>query len=155
MSGLAAVARRCDETVARARADLVWAVRDAARSGMTQVEIAEAIGRSQPEVSRLMRFHGTTPLAMRLRTKARDVKETFRAAGGRDVRVFGSVARGDDRDDSDIDLLFTPTRTLSLLELEALAHDLSDLLGVNVDVLPDDAVRPALRDRIAKEAIPL
>jgi hypothetical protein len=72
---LAAVARRSDEAVHDARAELVQAVREASRQGLTQAQIAQLIGRSQPEVSRLLRFHGRGPLARRLRRHAREVRE--------------------------------------------------------------------------------
>lgn len=51
------------KVTARARAELVRAVRAAAAQGMTQSHIAQCIGRSQPDVPRLLRFHGTSPLA--------------------------------------------------------------------------------------------
>jgi hypothetical protein len=71
-----------------------------------QAEIARRIGRSQPEVSRLLHFHGTSPRAMALRRNRDVVRRLVRDAGGRNVRVFGSVATGTDHDGSDIDLLF-------------------------------------------------
>ena len=77
---------------------------------MTQAQIAAAIGRSQPEVSRLLRFHGITPSAMRLRRKRAEIIGQVKAAGGSNVRVFGSVASGRDHEQSDIDLLFTMPR---------------------------------------------
>lgn len=61
------VARQTDDAVRAARARLVGAVRVAHNSGMTQTGIARRTGRSQPEVSRLLRFRGTTPPARRLR----------------------------------------------------------------------------------------
>ncbi|KHL16096.1 UNVERIFIED_CONTAM: hypothetical protein LK11_18185 [Mumia flava] len=78
-----------------------------------------------------------------------------RDAGGRHVRVFGSVATGVDRDDSDIDLLFTMTKPMSLMALGRLEQKISDLVGVRVDLVPDSAVRPEFRDRIEAEAVPL
>ena len=59
---------------------------------MTQTEIATAIGRSQPEVSRLLHFHGTSPHARRVRAHASDIRRIVAQAGGSHVRVFGSVA---------------------------------------------------------------
>lgn len=91
---LAAVAQETDKAVRQARERLVTAVRKASRDGMSQKEIARQIGRSQPEVSRLLRFHGTTPLARRLRSARHEVIETVKAVGGSNVRVFGSVATG-------------------------------------------------------------
>lgn len=75
--------------------------------------------------------------------------------GGRDVRVFGSVATGQDGPESDIDLLFTMDRPLSLMQLAALGNQVSDLVGVDVDLIPDSAIRPDLRDRIVGESVPL
>ncbi|MGE3277149.1 MAG: nucleotidyltransferase family protein [Vicinamibacterales bacterium] len=72
--------------------------------------------------------------------------------GARNVRVFGSVARGDDHADSDIDLLVEMADDRSLLDLVSLEQDLAELLGRTVDVLTDAAIEPALRDRIAAEA---
>lgn len=152
---LTETARRSDAMVAKARADLVRAVRKASAAGLTQAQIAAEIGRSQPEVSRLLRFHGTSPLASRLRANARAVRQLVRNAGGRDVRVFGSVAAGNDHDESDIDLLFTMGKPLSLMQLGDLEEQLGQLLGTPVDLVPEDALRPHLRDRVLAEAVPL
>lgn len=155
MERLEDVARRSDHAVREARADLVRAVRHAAAEGQTQQQIAAAIGRSQPEVSRLLRFHGTTPLARRLRSTRSEVIRLVRAMGGSDVRVFGSLARGQDTPESDVDLLFHMGRPLSLFELEALAQRVGALVGSEVDLLPDTAIRPDLRERVRAEAVPL
>ena len=152
---LTTTAKETDARVAAARADLVQAVRQAAAQGMTQTQIAAAIGRSQPEVSRLLRFHGITSSAMRLRRKRAEIIGQVKAAGGSNVRVFGSVASGRDHEQSDIDLLFTMRRPLSLMQLGALEQRLADLVGVSVDLVPDTAIRPALRDRILAEAVRL
>jgi predicted nucleotidyltransferase len=155
MSNLAQVAHRTDEAVARARAELVGAVRAAAARGMTQAEIAREIGRSQPEVSRLLRFHGKSPRAMALRRHRDVVRRLVRDAGGSNLRVFGSVATGTDRDGSDIDLLFTMGEPLSLLALGRLERRIAKLVGLPVDLVPESALRPELRDRVLAEAVPL
>lgn len=152
---LAEVARRTDEATRRARAELVHAIRRAASEGMTQQQIARQVGRSQPEVSRLLRFHGTSPLARRLRRNADRVRDIVAEAGGGRVRVFGSVATGKDRPDSDVDLLFTMGRPMSLMELGRLERRLAEALGAPVDLVPDAALRPDLRDRILAEAVVL
>jgi predicted nucleotidyltransferase len=72
--------------------------------------------------------------------------------GARNVRVFGSVARGDDRADSDLDLLVEMEDGRSLLDLVGLEQQLEDLLGRDVDVLTDASLDPALRRRITAEA---
>lgn len=154
-SSLAEVARRADDLVARGRAELVRAVRQAAAAGQTQAQIAAAIGRSQPEVSRLLHFHGTSPVARRLRTHAPEIKRVVADAGGSNVRVFGSVATGEDREGSDIDLLFTMGRPLSLMQLGALELAVSEIVGSPVDLVPDTVIRPEFRERVLTEAVPL
>ncbi|MBI5525029.1 MAG: nucleotidyltransferase family protein [Deltaproteobacteria bacterium] len=75
--------------------------------------------------------------------------------GARNVRVFGSVAKGDSDEVSDIDLLvaFEPGR--SLLDHAAMLLDLEALLGCKVDVVSEKALRPRFRDRVLREALPL
>ena len=150
---LVEVARRTDEATRHARAELVSAVRRAAAAGMTQRQIGQQIGRSQPEVSRLLRFHGTSPLARRLRGNAGRVRQIVAEAGGGRVRVFGSVATGQDGPDSDVDLLFTMGDPLSLMELGRLEQRLAAAIGIPVDLVPDSAIRPDLRERILAEAV--
>jgi len=152
---LAAVARETDEAVRQARGRLVAAVRKASRDGLSQKEIARLIGRSQPEISRLLRFHGTTPLAKQLRTARREVIETVKAAGGSNVRVFGSVATGQEHEGSDIDLLFRMDQPLGLMDLAGLEIELGTILHADVDLVPDTNIRPTMRERILSEAVPL
>lgn len=153
--GLTEVAQESDAAVRAARARLVDAVREAHRSGMTQQQIGRAIGRSQPEVSRLIHFHGTTPLAKRLIAARQTVVDTIRAAGGRNVRVFGSVAAGADTEDSDVDLLFDMQRPLGLMALERIADQVAAHVGADIDLVPIQALRPDVRDRVLAEAVPL
>ena len=152
---VAAVARRSDEAVRDARAELVHAVREASRQGLTQAQIAQLIGRSQPEVSRLLRFHGRGLLARRLRRHAREVRELIDQAGGSNVRVFGSVATGTEHAGSDIDLLFDMGTPMGLMELGTLERRLSELLGADVDLIPAATLRPDLCDRVLTEAVAL
>jgi uncharacterized protein len=149
------VARHTDEVTALARAELVRAVRKAAAQGMTQTQIAQKIGRSQPEVSRLLRFHGSSPLGRNLRQNAAQIRQIVTEAGGTQVRVFGSAATGQDRPDSDVDLLFVMKRPLSLMQLGRLEQRLTDLLGVSVDLVPESALRPDLRERVLSDAVAL
>lgn len=149
------MARESDAAVRAARSRLTEAVRRAAAEGMTQQEIARAIGRSQPEVSRLLRFRGDSPLALKVRAAREDIVETVRRAGGTKVRVFGSVATGQDDAESDVDLLFTMRQPLSLIELGTLETELSRLVDADVDLVPESALRPDLRARVLTEAVPL
>jgi uncharacterized protein len=72
--------------------------------------------------------------------------------GARNVRVFGSVARGDDKPESDLDLLVEMERGRSLLDLLALEQELEALLHRPVDVLTEESLAPSIRHRIAAEA---
>ena len=71
------------------------------------------------------------------------------------LRVFGSVATGEDGPGSDVDLLFTMGTPLSMMRLEALSRQIGALLGVETDLVPDSSIRPDFRDRILSEAVPL
>jgi predicted nucleotidyltransferase len=71
------------------------------------------------------------------------------------VRVFGSVARGDDTEASDVDLLVRLAPGTGLLRLGRLVDDLERVLGVRVDVVPESDLKPDLRARVEAEAVPL
>ena len=75
--------------------------------------------------------------------------------GASQIRVFGSVSRGEASPSSDIDLLVHLGDQATLLDQIALKNDLEDLLGCRVDVVDDDAVFPAIRDEIMAEAVAL
>jgi hypothetical protein len=122
---------------------------------MTQAEIAKEIGRSQPEVSRLLRFHGTSPRARSLRRHRAEVIQLVDEVGGSNVRVFGSVAAGTDNDGSDIDLLFTIGEPIGLMALARLERKISEVVGYGVDVVPDSELVPVIEDRVLREAVPL
>lgn len=69
--------------------------------------------------------------------------------------VFGSWARGEARDDSDLDMLVQFEEGRSLLDLVGLQQDLSDELGVNADVVTFESLHPLLRDQVLREQVPL
>lgn len=96
-----------------------------------------------------------TPLGRRLRRHRRTVLELAQRAGFRNIRVFGSVARGEDTDGSDIDLLVDVDPGVGVVALAGLARQLTDLLGVAVDVVPADSLKPAVRADVLAEAVPL
>jgi hypothetical protein len=73
--------------------------------------------------------------------------------GASNVRIFGSVARGETRPDSDVDFLVELEPSRSLLDRVALIQDLEDLLGTKVDVATERGLRQCLRDRILNEAL--
>jgi uncharacterized protein len=75
--------------------------------------------------------------------------------GVRNVRVFGSVARGDDAPNSDVDILVEVEPGRSLLDVIGFEQDLADLLGRRVEVLTDGGLSPHLQRRILEEAASL
>ena len=75
--------------------------------------------------------------------------------GAKNVRVFGSLARGEGSEDSDLDLLVTLEKGRSLLDLVGLKQDLEDLMHRPVDVVTERALSPYMREHILSEAVPL
>lgn len=69
------------------------------------------------------------------------------------ARVFGSVIRGDDTEDSDLDILIDPTPETTLFDIGAIRHELLQLLGVPVDVLTPKALPEKFRDVVLAEAV--
>lgn len=96
-----------------------------------------------------------TRLGRRLRRHRRAVTEIAARRGAHNVRVFGSVARGEDTDNSDIDLLVDLDIGVGLVSLAGLHRELADLLQVDVDVVPATTLKPAVRDEVLSEAIAL
>jgi predicted nucleotidyltransferase len=75
--------------------------------------------------------------------------------GASNVRVFGSLARGEGSESSDLDLLVTLEERRSLLDLVGLKQAIEDLLHRPVDVLTEPALSPYIRGQILSEAMPL
>lgn len=148
-------AAAADALRSRAGELLVTAVRSGSAAGLSQREIAEAVGRSQPEVSRLLRFHGRSPLGRALRRHRNEVAAALRDVGVRNPRVFGSVARGEDDEHSDVDLLVEIPEGFGLFDLTRLELKISAIVGAPVDLVPDRSLRPNLQDQVLNEAIPL
>ena len=90
-----------------------------------------------------------------LKKKRRAVLALASKHGARNVRVFGSAARGESGPESDIDLLVKMEDGRSLLDVSAMVLDLQELLGVKVDVVSEDGLYWLLRRKILKEARPL
>lgn|SRR2546425_12428312 len=90
-----------------------------------------------------------------LQTKREDILRIATKYGAYNVRVFGSVARGEADSESDVDLLVDMEPGRSLFDLGGLLMDLQDLLGCNVDVVTEDGLRDRIRKRVLKEAVAL
>lgn len=90
-----------------------------------------------------------------LKTYRKEILETAMRNGAVNVRVFGSIARGDDRPDSDIDFLVNLEPGRSLLDLARLLRELNALLDRPVDVVTEAGLRPRIKSQVLKEARPL
>ena len=94
-------------------------------------------------------------LAQLLGDKRQDILRLATQHGARNVRVFGSLARGEARPDSDVDILIALEPERSLLDLIALQQDLEDLLSCKVDVVTEASVSPYLRPQVLRDAVAL
>jgi len=96
-----------------------------------------------------------TRLGRQLRQRRAAVLATASRHGASNVRVFGSVARGEDTSESDIDLLVDLAPGTGLFSLGTLEREISEVLGTHVDVVPSDSLRPKVRAEAEAEAIEL
>jgi predicted nucleotidyltransferase len=91
-----------------------------------------------------------------LATKRREaIKKVAANYGAHNVRLFGSVARREARSDSDVDVLVDLEPDRSLFDLGGLLMELQDLLGCKVDVVTEKGLRPRIRERVLRDAVPL
>ena len=90
-----------------------------------------------------------------LHEKRDDIKRIAARHGAYNIRVFGSVARGEAGPESDIDLLIDVGPTTSSWFPAGLILDLEDFLGRRAEVITEKALNPELRDHVLREAIPL
>lgn len=141
-----------------------------ARAGISQSELAERSGVPQPHISyietgkveptgqtvrRLLDAAGVPPSALLDRNR-QAVLDLAHKRGGHNVRVFGSLARGEDRLDSDIDLLMDFEPGTDVFDLARLQAELEELLGVRVDVVGDSKRTPSQTlDVVRQEAVSL
>jgi hypothetical protein len=90
-----------------------------------------------------------------LQAKRENILQTAAKYGAYNVRIFGSVARGEADSNSDVDFLVEMEPGRSLLDLGGLLMDLQELLGCNVDLVTEKGLRERIRERVLKEAISL
>ena len=162
-------------------AELLFEARKSA--DLTQAELARRAGTSQAMVARYetgvasptvrtlrrllraagrdlelssVRARATSPLAVALRAHRGEINEAAERVGARNVRVFGSVARGEDTLESDLDLLVDfPVRERGLLPLLTLAEQVERIVGRRVDVAAAEVMAEPVRERALAEAVPL
>ena len=145
---------RHDEEVARLRR--VLALRAMVATGMSQREIATALGISQPAVSQQLRaasdLSSVHPEKM-VQAAAPVLLRVAQEAGYGRLAVFGSVARGDARPDSDIDLLVEAPEGTSSFGFIGFKHLLEQVLGRQIDLVDYGGLKPKLDDDIRREAV--
>lgn len=90
-----------------------------------------------------------------LRKISAELTDAAARRGATNLRVFGSVARGEATPTSDLDLLVDLEPGRSLVDLGGLLMDLSEIVGVEVDVVTEAGLKPRVRDRVLAEAVPL
>lgn len=95
-----------------------------------------------------------TPLEL-LQHKKDDIRRIAAKHGAYNIRVFGSVVRGEARPDSDIDLLIEKGPTTSSWFPAGLVLELEEMLGRRVEIVTEKALNPYLRDRVLREAVSL
>jgi predicted nucleotidyltransferase len=148
----------------------------AVRAGVAQSVIsAYEAGRRQPALPTLARLIDATgydlvvdiqwqppqltrlsgPVGRLVRHKRRELVAAAAAHDVRNLRVFGSVARGEDRAGSDVDLLADLPPGMGLLGLGRVQAELEAILGSRVDLVPANDLKPAVRARVEPELVAL
>lgn len=147
----------------------------AARAGTSQANVAKyEAGRMSPSVSTLERLlhaagfslhvaavpvQALTDLsgarARKVRANRQAILDIVRRHGGSNVRLFGSVARGEDAEDSDIDLLIDFDTSEGLLPVVGMQQELQDLLQERVDVAPAALLKPEVAAVALIDAVPI
>ena len=107
----------------------------------------------RPRPARLRRLSG--PVGRRVRRHRKDLVAAAAARGVHNLRLFGSVARGEDRPDSDVDLLADLPPGLSLFGLGRVEADLEAILGTRVDLIPAADLKPGVRARVERDLVAL
>lgn len=90
-----------------------------------------------------------------LKDKRAEILRIGERYGARNVRVFGSVARGDSGPESDVDFLVELEPGRNLFDLGGFLYEVQELLGCPVDVVTEKGLRKHLRSSVLKEAVPL
>jgi uncharacterized protein len=107
----------------------------------------------RPQPRRLSRLSG--PVGQRVRRRRRVLTAAAAAHGVTNLRVFGSVARGTDHADSDLDLLADLPPDMGLLGLGRVQADLEAIIGSKVDLVPAGDLKPAVRAQATRDLVPL
>ncbi len=111
------------------------------------------IGVQPARPRRLSRLSG--PVGRQVRRRRRELVAAAAAHGVRNLRVFGSVARGEDRPDSDLDLLADVPPGMGLLGLGRVEAELEGIIGAQVDLVPAGTMKPGVSERVERDLVPL
>jgi predicted nucleotidyltransferase len=90
-----------------------------------------------------------------LRSRRAEIQRLATLHGASNIRIFGSVARGEADEQSDIDFLVEMGSGRSLLDVGGLLEDLRELLSAPIDVVTERGLKARIRDRVLREAVPL
>src|ERR1700722_2308493 len=117
----------------------------------TGYELIIGVRSAQPQ-----RLNGLSgPVGRRVRRRRRELAATAAAYGVRNIRVFGSVARGEDRPDSDVDLLADVPPGMSLLGLGRVEAELEAILGAQINLVPAGTLKPDVAERVERDLVEL
>lgn len=90
-----------------------------------------------------------------IKNRREEVINIAQKYGAKNVRVFGSMARGEESVESDLDIIVEMEHGSSLLDIIAIKQDIEGLLGRKVDVVTEASISPYIRDAVLKEAVNL
>jgi len=144
------------ESELTARLSRIFTLRAMQYQGLTQSEIAQRLGISQPAISQQLRAApSTSGLASSLILTAASpaLKRIATDRGFSRLAVFGSIARGTSRLDSDIDLIVEPPADATITTLESLRQTFSDLMQRPVDLISYGGLKKGVHDQIEKTLV--
>jgi predicted nucleotidyltransferase len=110
-----------------------------ANQGSEEIQLVQALVKGEKWIRRTFR-------------KKKEILKIAAKHGARNIRIFGSVARRETRSDSDVDFLVDMEPGRTLFDMGGLLMDLRDLLGLQVDVVTEQGLKPRIRDRVLREA---
>lgn len=110
--------------------------------GMSEIDAASRVPLSGPAGRRVLAHRG-------------ELRALLRRHGVTNPEIFGSAARGDDREDSDVDILVDFAPGTSIIDIIGIQRELRDLLGVPVDLVPRNGLKDRVRARAEKDLLPL
>ncbi len=90
-----------------------------------------------------------------IKSKRDEILDIAQKHGAKNIRIFGSMARGEEGPESDLDIIVEMEKGSSLLDIIAIKQDIEDLLGRKVDVVTEASISPYIRDTVLKEAVNL